>query len=117
MKMGIYGALLLAALSSCGGPNQQAGERQDEAAANRAGETYTGTGPAERVGRAQDQADRASIEARRATKAALAARSDNYRRQVEVGAVRLEEQARELRQNADARGEQLKAEEAAIARK
>ncbi len=103
---------MLAALTACGGPNEQAGERQDQAAANQTGQAYRGSGPAQRVGRAQDQADRAADDARQATEAALAAESENYRRQVEVGAVRLEEQARELRAKADRRGDDLKAEAA-----
>lgn len=115
MRTTFYGALMLAVLAACEGPNEQAGERQDEAAANQAGEAYGGSGPAERVGRAQDQADQAADDARRATKDAVAADSENYRRQVEVEARRLEEQARELRERAKVRGQELEAEAAEVA--
>lgn len=117
MRMSFCGGLVLAALISCGGPHEQAGEHQDQAAANATGQDYSGSGPAQRVGRAQDRADRAAIDAQQATKDAVAAESENYRRQVEVGAVRLEEQARELRENADRREDELEAEAAEAAKK
>lgn len=112
MRITFYTMLALTALVSCDGANEQAGERQDRAAANEAGEAYGGSGPAERVGRAQDQAGRAADDARQATKEAVAAESENYRRQVEVAAKRLDEQAREMRESAKTRGEEIEREAA-----
>lgn len=110
MRIPFLVGLTLAALTACEGPHQQAGERQDEAAANLAGEAYDGSGPAERVGRAQDQADQAAVRAERSAEAARAAQSENIRRQAEVEARRLDEQARALREKARARGEALDSE-------
>lgn len=48
--------LLSIALLGCKGANEPAGEKQDDAATNAAGEAYTGFSPAEGMGRAQDRA-------------------------------------------------------------
>lgn len=117
MRIIFYTALALTALVSCDGANEQAGERQDEAAANQAGEVYDGSGPAERVGRAQDQADGAADDAQQAAEEAAAAESENYRRQVEVAAKRLDERAREMRERAKAHGDGLEREAADAARR
>jgi len=81
------------ALAACDGPKETAGEAQDRAAANAAGAEYKGNGPAERVGEAQDRADKAA-------RADVEARQKEIRTQADTQADRLEEQARELRDDA-----------------
>src|SRR5688500_6731340 len=63
----------LIVLAACEGPQEQAGEKQDEAAANAAGIPYRGSGPAERMGEAKDRAAAAAREAREAAADALEA--------------------------------------------
>jgi hypothetical protein len=87
----------LIGLAACEGPNEQAGERQDEAAANEAGVDYGGSGPAERAGKAQDRAEAAAREERDAAADALEAQAKNYQRQADVEAEKLRAQARDVR--------------------
>jgi hypothetical protein len=97
-------ALVLAGLMglvACEGPHQQAGERQDQAAANAAGVDYSGSGPAERAGKAQDRAEAAARAERDAAADALEAQARNYQRQADVEAQKLREQARNVREKAN----------------
>jgi hypothetical protein len=87
----------LMGLAACEGPHQQAGEKQDEAAANAAGIDYSGSGPAERAGKARDRAEAAAREERAAAADALEAQAKNYQRQADVEADKLRTQARDLR--------------------
>lgn len=98
----------LIGLAACEGPHEQAGEKQDEAAANAAGVAYEGSGPAERMGEVRDRAEAADREAREAAVDALEATARNYQRQADVEAERLEEQARTVRETAEERAEALK---------
>src|SRR5687768_363762 len=84
-------------LVACEGPHEQAGQKQDEAAANAAGVDYGGSGPAERRGKVQDRAEDAAREAREASAEALEAKAQNYRRQADVEAEKLEAEARDVR--------------------
>jgi len=89
----IAGAVAALVLAACDGPRETAGEAQDRAAANAAGTEYKADGPAERVGEAQDRADKAA-------RADVEARQKEIRTQADTKADRLEEQARELRDDA-----------------
>jgi hypothetical protein len=80
-------------LAACDGPNEKAGARQDEAAANAAGVDYEGSGPAERSGQVQDRAEAAARQEQDAAADAL----ESFRRQADVEAEKLEEQARDVR--------------------
>lgn len=89
-------------LAGCGGPNEQAGAERDKAAAASIGKPYDGSGPNERIGEAQDRANRAAVHARDAT-------TDAIKRQADVEADRLEEQARAIRKAASDRAEHIAA--------
>ena len=93
-------ATALAFLAGCDGPNEKAGEAQDQAAANAAGVEYKGNGPAERVGEAQDRANRASRED-------LDAQRDRITTEADTQADRLEQQAKEVRRSAKERADAL----------
>jgi hypothetical protein len=84
-------------LAACDGPNEKAGARQDEAAANAAGVDYEGSGPAERSGQVQDRAEAAARQEKDAAADALEAKAESFRRQADVEAEKLEEQARDVR--------------------
>lgn len=92
---------VLAALSSCDGPNQKAGKDQDKAAAAAQGQPYTGSGPNERIGEAQDRAVAARQDAKNAAANALKAQGDNIQRQADAEAATLDEKSRALRDAAD----------------
>ena len=87
----------LIGMAACQGPHEQAGQRQDEAAANAAGVDYGGSGPAERRGKVQDRAEAAAREEREASADELEAKAENYRRQADVEAEKLEAEARDVR--------------------
>ena len=94
-------------LSACDGPAQKAGREQDQATANLAGQNYSGEGPNERIGVSVDRADQATQEARRAAEKASKKEGDAIRRQADVGATRLDEQAKAVRADAAQRAEAL----------
>ena len=87
----------LIGLAACQGPQEQAGAKQDEAAANAAGVDYSGSGPAARRGKVQDRAEAAARVAREAVADSLDAKAENYRRQADVEAEKLEAEARDVR--------------------
>ena len=101
-------------LAGCEGPAEQAGEKQDEAAANASGVAYEGSGPAERAGKVQDRANNAARKARQASAEALEAEGENYQRQADVEAEDLEAKAAQLRDAARDRAKALDKEAAAI---
>lgn len=103
-------------LMSCDGAHERAGQKQDEAAANAAGVSYNGSGPAERMGEVQDCAEAAAREARETSAEALEAKGENIRRQAEVEATNMEQQARSIREAAEDRAKALKQEATAIKR-
>ena len=107
---------VLAALSSCDGPNQNAGKDQDKAAAAAQGQPYTGSGPNERIGKAKDRAVAAGQDAKKAAAIALRAQGDNIKRQADVEAATLDENSRALRDAANKQAAALD-EEASAARK
>lgn len=100
MRHMVAAATVLIFLTGCDGPNEKAGEAQDQAAANAAGIEYKGNGPAERIGEVQDRANRAARED-------LEAQRDRITTEADIEADRLEQQAKEIRRNAKARAEAL----------
>ncbi|MGZ8359981.1 MAG: hypothetical protein ACXWUX_05620 [Allosphingosinicella sp.] len=94
-------------LPACDGPAQKAGQEQDQATANLAGQNYSGEGPNERIGESVDRANRAAQEAREASEEATKMQGEAIRRQADVGATRLDEQARAVRADAAQRAEAL----------
>ena len=93
-------AAALAFLAGCDGPNEKAGEAQDQAAANAAGVEYKGNGPAERVGEAQDRANLAARED-------LDAQRNRITTEADTQADRLEQQAKEIRRSAKKRADAI----------
>ena len=88
------------ALTACSGPKQKAGEVQDQAAANVAGDTYNGNGPNERLGKAQDKADHAAAKARVAQADALKQQGREIKLEADAKADKLEEQVKSIRTTA-----------------
>ena len=97
----------IVALTSCGGPNEKAGREQDKAAATAQGQAYKGDGPNERIGEAQDRASAAAQNVKDAQADALKAEGRNLQRQAEVGAARLDEKSRAIRESADSQAVDL----------
>ena len=93
-------ATALILVTGCDGPNEKAGEAQDRAAANAAGIEYKGNGLAERIGEAEDRANRAARED-------LEAQRDRIKTEADAQADRLEEQARDIRRLAKRRADAL----------
>ncbi|MBD8546810.1 hypothetical protein [Sphingomonas sp. CFBP 8760] len=91
-------AAAVLSLAACDGPKEQTGEAQDRANANAAGVEYEGNGPAERTGEAQDRAEKAARES-------VDARQDQIKTEADTQADKLEEQAKQLRDEAKARAE------------
>lgn len=100
--------LLAAALISCDGPNETAGEEKDKAEAEAAGQNYTGSGPNERIGEAEDRAAAAARRERTSAAEAIEAQGENIQRQADVAADRLTEEARAIRKAADEQADILK---------
>ncbi|GAO40598.1 hypothetical protein SCH01S_49_00120 [Sphingomonas changbaiensis NBRC 104936] len=94
-------------VAACHGPAQKAGEQQDQVNANLAGQNYTGEGPNERIGESVDRADRAAREARQAAEEATKKQGEAIRRQADVGATRLDEEAKAVRADAAQRAKAL----------
>ena len=97
----------LIALTSCSGPNEKAGREQDKAAATAQGQAYTGDGPNQRIGEARDRATAAEQNVKDAEADAFKAEGRNLQRQAEVGAARLDEKSRAIRESADKQAEEL----------
>jgi hypothetical protein len=85
------------ALAACDGPNEQAGEKQDETAAAASGVEYTGSGPAERAGEVRDKAANAARKSAEADAAALKAEAINVERKADVTAEKFDAEADSVR--------------------
>jgi hypothetical protein len=96
------------ALIGCDGPNEQAGREKDKAEATAAGQNYTGTGPNERIGEAEDRAANALRHERDAAADAIEAQGETIQRQADVTADRLSEEAKAIREAADKQADALK---------
>ena len=111
---GIARLLLLAGYvalaAACNGPHEQAGRDQDKSAAQSRGERYSGSGPNQRLGQAQDRADDADRRLRDANGEVLKAQGHEIRRHADVDATRLDEQSRAIRDAANVRARALETE-------
>ena len=84
-------------LSACEGPKESAGREQDRAIAANSSVPTSGAGPNERLGEAQDRADRADAKARDAKADALESEADRLRTEADIAADRLDAQAKTVR--------------------
>jgi hypothetical protein len=106
-----YAVLIaLLGLAACDGPNEKAGKEQDRAAATAAGVDYKGSGPAERAGEVQDNADNAARDAKEAETKAIDAKARNIQKQADVAAEKLEAEADAVRDAAKKQADGLKRE-------
>ena len=97
--MRILALAALIALAACDGPRENAGENADfEAGVVNSPDTLR-QGPAERLGEAQDTADKRAEEAKEAEAKSLEAAADERRAEADKEADALEEQADKVRGN------------------
>ena len=97
--MRILALSALIALAACDGPRENAGENADfEAGAVNSPDTLR-QGPAERLGEAQDTAEKRAKEAKEAEAKSLEAQADEARKAADEEADALEEQADAVRNN------------------
>lgn len=101
-------------LAACRGPNEQAGREQDKSAAELRGETYSGSGPNQRIGEASDRAVAADQKLRTAQGKVLEAQGLKIQRGADVDAARLDEQSRAIRNAAQANASVLESEASAV---
>ncbi len=87
----------LIALAACDGPRENAGENADFAAGVVNSPDTLRQGPAEKLGEAQDMADKRAREAKEAEAKALEAAADEKRAEAEKEAEALEQQADAVR--------------------
>ncbi|MBA3512445.1 hypothetical protein [Sphingomonas sp.] len=97
--MRILALAALIALAACDGPRENAGENADfEAGVVNSPDTLR-QGPAERLGEAQDTADKRAEEAKEAEAKSLEAAADEKRAAADKEADALEEEADQVRGN------------------
>ena len=89
----------LMVVAACDGPRENAGENADLASGAVNSADTLRQGPAERLGEAQDLADRRAKEAREAQAKALEAAADEKRTVADQEADALDEQAKRVREN------------------
>lgn len=97
--MRIFALIALAALAACDGPRENAGENADFAAGEVGSNDTLRQGPAEKLGEAQDMAEKRAEEAREAEAKALEAQADEKRQAAEQQADALEDEAERVRNN------------------
>ena len=101
-------APVLIALAACDGPKEKAGREQDQAAAVAGGFAYNGDGPAERAGERQDRADHAAAKARNAEVDALEDQAKDVRHDADRSSDALIAQAKQIRERARSQADALK---------
>ena len=89
----------LIALAACDGPREDAGENADFAAGVVGSNDTLRQGPAEKLGEAQDIAEKRAEEAREAEAKSLEAQADEQRKAADQQADALEAQADRVRNN------------------
>jgi hypothetical protein len=89
----------LAALAACDGPREDAGENADFAAGEVGSNDTMRQGPAEKLGEAQDTAEKREKEAKEAEAKSLEAQADEQRKAADQQADALEDQADRIRNN------------------
>jgi hypothetical protein len=95
--MRILALIALAALAACDGPRENAGENADFAAGEVGSNDTLRQGPAEKLGEAQDMAEKRAEEAKEAEAKALEAQADEKRQAAEQQADALEDEAERVR--------------------
>lgn len=103
----IIAAIGLLALSACDGPKEKAGKQMDKEAAAASGVPYNGDGPNERLGAAEDRADKAAKKELDAKADALKEQGSKIRSDADVEAQKLEEQAKIIRDRAEDKADAL----------
>lgn len=97
--MRMIALIALVALGACDGPRENAGENADFAAGEVGSNDTLRQGPAEKLGEAQDIAEKRAAEAREAEAKALEAQADEKRQAAEQQADALEDEADRVRNN------------------
>jgi hypothetical protein len=97
MRMIVFAALI--ALAACDGPRENAGENADFAAGEVGSNDTLRQGPAEKLGEAQDRAEKRAEEAREAQAKSLEAQADEARKAADQQADALENEADRVRNN------------------
>jgi hypothetical protein len=97
--MRMIALIALAALAACDGPRENAGENADFAAGEVGSNDTLRQGPAEKLGEAQDMAEKRAEEAKEAEAKALEAQADEKRQAAEQQADALEDEAERVRNN------------------
>jgi hypothetical protein len=87
------------ALAACDGPRENAGENADFAAGEVSSNDTLRQGPAEKLGEAQDTAEKRAAEAKEAEAKSLEAQADEQRKAADQQADALEDQADRVRNN------------------
>ena len=91
--------IAVAALAACDGPRENAGENADFAAGEVGSNDTLRQGPAEKLGEAQDNAEKRAAQAEEAEAKALEAQADEQRAAADQQADALEDQADLVRNN------------------
>ena len=91
--------IAFAALAACDGPRENAGENADFAAGEVGSNDTLRQGPAEKLGEAQDNAEKRAAQAKEAEAKALEAQADEQRAAADQQADALEDQAELVRNN------------------
>ena len=101
MRMIALTALIagLSTLAACDGPRENAGENADFAAGEVGSNDTLRQGPAEKLGEAQDVAEKRAEEAKEAQAKALEAQADEKRKAADQQADALENEADRVRNN------------------
>lgn len=105
MKRTLLSATAVLSLAACDGPAEKAGKESDQAAAAAAGQPYKGEGSNEKLGEAQDRANKAANDARDAQADELKQQGKAIREEADGRADKLEVQAKRIRDEADKRAD------------
>jgi hypothetical protein len=97
--MRMIALIAVLALAACEGPRENAGENADFAAGEVGSNDTLRQGPAEKLGEAQDLAEKRAEEAKEAEAKALEAQADEKRQAAEQQADALEDEAERVRNN------------------
>lgn len=115
MRYGMMSAAAgLLALAACDGPKEKVGKQMDKEAAAASGVPYNGDGPNQRLGAAEDRADKAAAKERDARADALKESGDKVRAAADVEAQKLEEQAKAIKDAAQDKAQALEGQAKAV---
>ena len=105
MKRILLAATAVLSLAACNGPAEKAGKERDQNAAAASGQPYKGEGPNQKLGEAQDRANKAATNARDAQADELKQQGKAIREEADGRADKLEAQAKQIRAEADKRAD------------